>query len=276
MSDTIRYEDQFTVKYVCGGCGMDGVKLWRLGHAAFDSLLCVACTCAEQNAQGHYEHTWDWEQMTPEGRIEGPYGLSDQIGDRLPAVPVGDTYWGYTSVPDDGVAWWRGLPLQSWEVVELEPGVREGFSRLGVPEEPDPEPIEFLPPDPLDPPDPPAPVGKVFYGHLPALPPLLERRERPPPRRHLETRKVELFGRSYHLSVGRYPDGRPCEVFARGAKAGSEMDALLDDACILVSMLLQLGASLDSLADLFARDGESVVGALVRELQAAPLNWPVA
>jgi len=37
---------------------------------------------------------------------------SDAIGWLVPAVPTEDneTYWGYTSVPDAGVAWWRALP----------------------------------------------------------------------------------------------------------------------------------------------------------------------
>ncbi len=29
----------------------------------------------------------------------------------LPAVPVDDTFWGYTSAPDNDIAWWRALPL---------------------------------------------------------------------------------------------------------------------------------------------------------------------
>ena len=35
--------------------------------------------------------------------------------------------------------------------------------------------------------------------------------------------------------------GPPGEVFGAGGKAGSEMDGLLDDACIVISILLQHG-----------------------------------
>lgn len=39
-------------------------------------------------------------------------GRCDQIGWLVPAVPTeeGDTYWGYTSVPQPGCDWWRDLP----------------------------------------------------------------------------------------------------------------------------------------------------------------------
>ena len=50
------------------------------------------------------------------------------------------------------------------------------------------------------------------------------------------------FSRSrYHITVGEYEDGRPGEVWVHGAKVGSEIDALLDDASILMSVLIQVG-----------------------------------
>lgn len=49
------------------------------------------------------------------------------------------------------------------------------------------------------------------------------------------------------LSVGFYPDGRPGEVFVRGLKSGAHLDALLDDAAVLISRLLQHG---DSIAEI--------------------------
>ncbi len=41
----------------------------------------------------------------------------DQIGWLVPAVPTkeGDTYWGYTSVPQAGVKWWERLPINLGE-----------------------------------------------------------------------------------------------------------------------------------------------------------------
>ena len=45
-------------------------------------------------------------------------------------------------------------------------------------------------------------------------------------------------GSRYHITVGEYEDGRPGEVWVHGAKVGSEIDALLDDASILMSVLI--------------------------------------
>ncbi len=42
--------------------------------------------------------------------IDGFGHRTDQVGGALPAVPVGNTYYGYTSVPDAGCDWWRALP----------------------------------------------------------------------------------------------------------------------------------------------------------------------
>ena len=63
-----------------------------------------------------------------------------------------------------------------------------------------------------------------------------------PNRRPNETRVVELEGVPYTLSFGREPaSGRILEVFIAGPKIGSHMDALLDDAAILLSRCLQAG-----------------------------------
>ncbi len=83
--------------YVCGKCSADGVKLYRdyntfLNH---QTLLCCACACKEQKKE----------------IIEGK---ASQIGWRIAAIPTeeGDTFWGYTSVPEPGCRWWYDLPQQ--------------------------------------------------------------------------------------------------------------------------------------------------------------------
>lgn len=37
---------------------------------------------------------------------------SDQIGWDVPAIPDEEnvSYWGYSSVPQEGVEWWKALP----------------------------------------------------------------------------------------------------------------------------------------------------------------------
>ena len=40
------------------------------------------------------------------------------------------------------------------------------------------------------------------------------------------------------VTIGFYPDGRPGEVFTHGIRSGSSLDALLADACVVVSCLI--------------------------------------
>jgi len=94
------------IDYVCSMCGARGVKLWRQTNtcAIAIDLLCAPCACIDQKTN-----------LFPnvEGMIEKEDGwVSDQFPFLVPAVPTPDneTYWGYTSVPEDGVLWWKSLP----------------------------------------------------------------------------------------------------------------------------------------------------------------------
>lgn len=92
--------------YTCHKCKTNGCKLWREYNTFLDNqtLYCAICACKDQklNVIG----------ITDEGKIEGEYGPSDQIGWLMPAIPTqeNDTFWGYTSVPQEGCNWWYGLP----------------------------------------------------------------------------------------------------------------------------------------------------------------------
>jgi hypothetical protein len=128
--------------YKCSKCGATGVKLWRdyqtfLNH---QSLLCLSCACQEQEEirtpteDGHSLYTdkiyywcrsadmapdhwsgYDPAKGIPSGAVEikSAREKTDQIGWRVPAVPTedGDTFWGYTSVPQTGCDWWASLPF---------------------------------------------------------------------------------------------------------------------------------------------------------------------
>lgn len=121
---SFHYDDSFVPQqYCCGKCGVHGVKLWReyqtfLSH---QSLLCGDCACKEQS---NAEKTFTISQGISGGvdvhKNPDPHGSGggDQIGWRIPAVPTeeGDTYWGYTSVPANGCAWWNRLPLRTVSV----------------------------------------------------------------------------------------------------------------------------------------------------------------
>lgn len=80
--------------YHCEHCEAAQVKLWRRYQTFLDqqTLLCAACVEAETGE-----------------RLEGK---GHSIGWWVGAVPTadGETFWGYTSVPEAGVAWWDRLP----------------------------------------------------------------------------------------------------------------------------------------------------------------------
>ncbi|MDD5649781.1 MAG: hypothetical protein PHF86_05075 [Candidatus Nanoarchaeia archaeon] len=87
-------------------CGATNCKLWReyqtfLNH---QTLACAPCAAKEQQK--------DISTLNEKGLRQSDTGLTDNIGWRIPAVPTeeGDTFWGYTSVPLDGVIWWQNLP----------------------------------------------------------------------------------------------------------------------------------------------------------------------
>lgn len=86
----------------------------------------------------------------------------------------------------------------------------------------------------------------------------------------------------YSVTVGYYLDGRPGEVFANGAKVGSAMRALLEDACVVVSLALQHGIEPAELAHSMGRapasGGEtapaSIIGAIAEVLARVPAASP--
>ena len=103
----------FTLDYHCHNCKARNVKLWRGVHGCADKdgneLLCATCLAPhitvsnDGRAKGE-----DYKDASGKVICEGH--MSDQINGWLPAVPVGDTYWGYTSVPSQDVEWWVALP----------------------------------------------------------------------------------------------------------------------------------------------------------------------
>jgi hypothetical protein len=96
-------KEPYSTVYACDKCKQSGVKLWRGIHGCADAngykLLCASCL-----APG--------KQVDDNGKVmDAQLGFqTDQVMGWLPAVPVDDTYWGYTSVPDNDVAWWLALP----------------------------------------------------------------------------------------------------------------------------------------------------------------------
>jgi len=93
--------------YICTKCSAGSRKLWREYNTFLDhqTFYCAKCACEDQEK--------DISTMDKTGRIECDIsGRTDQIGWLVPAVPTedGETFWGYTSVPQDGCDWWYELP----------------------------------------------------------------------------------------------------------------------------------------------------------------------
>lgn len=106
--------------YICSNCGAHGCKLWRQYQTFADHLELLCAVCAAQDQQKSIVGI-DEDGSRPSGG-SGAYPTTDTIGWLVPAIVVGDTYWGYTSVPDDGVIWWRALPTlpvtMAWQEVD--------------------------------------------------------------------------------------------------------------------------------------------------------------
>jgi hypothetical protein len=81
-------------------------------------------------------------------------------------------------------------------------------------------------------------------------------RERLPNRRACETIAFEHGGADFTMTAGRYPDGRPGEIFINAGHANSALDALASDAAIAVSFALQHGADLAAIRSAMKRNSQ--------------------
>lgn len=103
-----------------------------------------------------------------------------------------------------------------------------------------------------------------------------------PSRRPSETRRLAWAGRTIFVTVGYDPDGgAPKEIFyAGGYRGGSDMEILVSDLCIALSVMLQhegvtaetLERSMSETFDLVTGDPApaSVLGVLLKELSRPP------
>ncbi len=82
--------------YRCTTCGLRGYKMWRPYQTFNVELFCADCVEARTK-----------EKLAPAALAN--------IGWYVAAVPTLDAtgYWGYTSVPLDGILWWNGLETRA-------------------------------------------------------------------------------------------------------------------------------------------------------------------
>ena len=91
-------------------------------------------------------------------------------------------------------------------------------------------------------------------------------RQHLPNRRPSQTVDLDFGGKRYSVGFGFYPDGRLAEAFVSGAKTGSQLDAQLNDAAILISLMLQHDIKPRDIAKSMSRvrvgEAASLIGAL--------------
>jgi hypothetical protein len=96
-------------------------------------------------------------------------------------------------------------------------------------------------------------------------------RERLPDRRGCDTRYMRVGKHEYVVTVGRYGNGVVGEIFVAGAKVGSDMDAVMRDAAILLSLALQHGVPIDTMRGAITREENSspssIIGAVLDHLK---------
>ena len=97
-------------------------------------------------------------------------------------------------------------------------------------------------------------------------------RQRLPQRRPNQTVELTHDNMAFSVTLGYDPaTGEPREIFTHGSKVGSQLDGLIDDACILLSVALQYGIKASSLAGSMGYHGinnepSSIIGRLVNLL----------
>lgn len=92
-------------------------------------------------------------------------------------------------------------------------------------------------------------------------------------RRESETSILWFNNCCFTVTIGYFPDGRPGDVFASGAKTGSDMAATIADACVALSLMMQSGMDIAKCAKSLGRAGDgktpaSILGALADHIAA--------
>jgi ribonucleoside-diphosphate reductase alpha chain len=77
------------------------------------------------------------------------------------------------------------------------------------------------------------------------------RRHKLPSERNSITHKFSIGGHEGYLTVGKYEDGGPGEIFIKMAKEGSTLSGIMDAFALSVSIALQYGVPLRALVDKF-------------------------
>lgn len=106
-------------------------------------------------------------------------------------------------------------------------------------------------------------------------------RKRLPDRRPNRTETIQWAGQKFAVSIGFWPDsGHPAEIFIDGAKAGSDLRAILADTSVLLSLCLQYGiepsALLHSMGRVPVSETESAPASIIGTICEALAQEPDA
>jgi hypothetical protein len=88
-------------------------------------------------------------------------------------------------------------------------------------------------------------------------------RELLPQRRNAETFVVVHQNGRFTVTVGFYPDGRLGEIFVNGGKSGADIEQLVRDAGVILSLALQHGTPIETLRHAVTRDGTSAAASVL-------------
>ena len=89
-------------------------------------------------------------------------------------------------------------------------------------------------------------------------------RRRLPNRRAANLIEIEHAGARYTVAAGHYENSKQIgELFVSGARSGSDLSALIDDAAVLASIALQYGAPLEVLARAIGRHGDDLPATVI-------------
>jgi hypothetical protein len=86
-----------------------------------------------------------------------------------------------------------------------------------------------------------------------------------PNRRRHETMPLVHAGQRFYLSVSRYHDGRPAEIFLSSRHVGSPIEAIARDAAVLVSIALQFGVPIETIRGALTRDHDGGPATVIGE-----------
>jgi hypothetical protein len=88
-------------------------------------------------------------------------------------------------------------------------------------------------------------------------------RRRLPNRRLAETFDIEISGLKYKVTLGRFADRTPAEVFISNHKSGNASDVAARDAGILVSLCLQYGVPIATIRHAISRNADGTASGVI-------------